>query len=54
MNRCLTVLDFSTGEVHIYQYEDFESIENFIEEQGHRIEDCHYMATDRLILQIHE
>lgn len=51
--KAVTVLDFTLGEVCIYHYEDsVEDLEAFIEEKGHRIKNCHWMATDKLILNI--
>lgn len=49
--KYVTVLDFLTGEVNIYAYEeDLEDLEEFIKEKGHDY--CQWMATDTLKLTI--
>jgi hypothetical protein len=51
----VTVLDYSTGEVHIYRYPDsVEDIEQFIKMRGHNLKDICFMCTDDLILQVHQ
>lgn len=51
----VTVLDFSTGEVHIYRYPDtVEDIEEYLTTRGHKLADIEYMCTDDLILQVHQ
>ena len=50
----VTVLDFETGEVHIYEYShDLQDVEDFISEQGHSSSNYQYLCSDKLILQIH-
>lgn len=52
--KTVTVLDFTTGEVHVYKYpEHTEDIDIFISEQGHSLDNCQWMCTNELILQIH-
>ena len=52
--KTVTVLDFATGEVHIYQYKNnIGDIDEFLMKKGHDINNSLYMCTDRLILQIH-
>lgn len=56
-NCAVTVLDFCTGEVRIYFYdEEMEDpdIETFIELQGHRLKDVHYMCSNPLNFEIYE
>jgi len=48
------VLDFDSGEVHIYYYPETEDVEKFIQEKGHRLSNSLFMTVDRLILHIHE
>lgn len=51
--KAVTVLDFTLGEVCIYNYEDsVEYLEDFIREKGHNLDNCQWMATDKLILKI--
>lgn len=53
----LIILDFGTGEVHIYPYDEniWESPEDFTDEDGYMIIDsnCQYMVVKDLKLQIH-
>jgi len=51
----LIVMDYQTGEIHIYKYKDNDSrsTEEIIEDYGHKKSDCHYMCTDELILKYH-
>jgi hypothetical protein len=50
MNRMktITVLDYTTGKVTQYDIEkwgiDEQRIVNFLEEMGHKTEDCHWMV----------
>lgn len=42
----LYVLDFSTSQVHIYTIQadqQIEDVEEFINQQGHRVQDCQFM-----------
>jgi len=48
-SKYLTVLDFGSG--HVFQYrikgvtaDDSELTENFMELNGHKVSDCHYMT----------
>ena len=51
----VTVLDYSTGEVHIYRYLDsVQDIEEYLTTRGHKLGDIEYMCTDDLILQVHQ
>ena len=50
----VTVLDFETGEVHIYEYShNLEDVKDFISEQGHSVTNCQWLCTDKINLQIH-
>ena len=52
--KYVAVLDFATGEIHIYNsFDDFSDLEQFITEKGHRVKETCYMVTENLILQIH-
>ena len=49
--KCITVLDFETGKVHQYEVmrqegwnPDSESIEDFLESEGHNINNCEWMV----------
>ena len=48
----LTVLDYTTGSVHIYEYKEPVDTELFMEEKGHKVSDCHHMTTETLNLKI--
>lgn len=51
----VTVLDFATGEVHIYRYSNtIEDVEQFIILKGHHLPDVQYMCTEELILKVHQ
>jgi len=58
MKKCVTVLDFLTGEVCVYHYTNKElkkfddSIEEFIESKNHDINNCQFMCNDSLKLII--
>lgn len=57
MNKYLTVLDFNTGTTHIYkltsvQLPNDETVEKFMEEQGHRVSDCEWMLADNIKMEI--
>jgi hypothetical protein len=49
------VMDYRSGEVHIYHTEkmDSEEIEKFIRVKGHAIPACDYMVTEHLKLHVH-
>jgi len=52
----LYVLDFSTAQVHKYAIEadqQIEDVEEFINEQGHRVKDCEFMYGDSIKLVDH-
>lgn len=54
----VTILDFSMGEVHVYQYPenlpDDIDISQWIEENTqHKTKDCQWMCTNELILTVH-
>lgn len=54
-NKVVTVLDFSTGEIHIYRCPiSVEDVEQFLIGKGHRIEVIDYMCTKELILRVHQ
>lgn len=44
----LIILDFSTGEVDIYntQFEDEYNVDDILRKLGHRVSDCQWMITD--------
>ena len=46
--KTITVLDFTTGKVTQYNIErwgiDEGRIEDFIDEMGHKVSDCHWMV----------
>lgn len=57
MNHYLTVLDFTTGTTHIYkltslQQPNDETVEKFMEEQGHKVSDCEWMLADNIKMEI--
>lgn len=48
----LIILEFSTGIVHIYDIERSEPIdEEYIENLGYHVSDCHWMSGDIEIIQ---
>lgn len=48
----LIILEFSTGIVHIYDIERSEPIdEEYIENLGYKVSDCHWMAGEMEIIQ---
>jgi len=50
----VTVLDFETGEVHVYTYnEKFQEVEALLEKKGHNINNSQWLCTKRLVLQVH-
>lgn len=50
----IIILDFETGEVHIYNYSDKEdSDEDFLRSIGHSPSNCQWMIVPDLKLQIH-
>jgi hypothetical protein len=51
----ITILDFSTGEVHIHEYEEgiTTNADEIVREFGYKESDCQYLCTDKLKLQIH-
>jgi hypothetical protein len=56
--KTIIILNFETGEVHIYQYDSKialeDGIEDFIRSKGHSPSNSQWMCTDKLMLQIHE
>ena len=46
--KTITVLDYESGKVYQYNTDkwdiDNESIDSFLANQGHTIEDCHWMV----------
>ena len=51
----VTVLDYSTGKTHIYQYylAHNYTLEEFIVDRGHDLHLVKWMATDTIKFQIH-
>lgn len=49
----LVVLDYVLGEVHLYPISSDTDIEMFIEEQGHDVNECYYMTSERIKLIKH-
>lgn len=51
----ITILDFTTGEVHIHEYEeeDKDACE-IVNDLGYKESECQYICTDKLKLQIHD
>ena len=51
----ITILDCSTGEVHIHEYEkdNEKDAVDILTDLGYRESDCSYMCTDKLKLTIH-
>lgn len=49
----LVVIDYSIGEVHIYQIGHDEDVESFIEDKGHRMDDCYYMTGEHIPIHRH-
>ncbi len=59
MKKVVTVLDFTSGEVFIYHYEEkdlrknySDDIEEFITSKGHDVNNCQYMCADELKLTV--
>ena len=50
----IIILDYSTGEVYIKDYNDkiWQDSENFLLEHGFKENDCNWMIVDKLILKI--
>lgn len=49
------VLDYSTGEVHIYSYEDsLDDLDEFMVDKGHRLSECYIMSVHDLNIIIHD
>lgn len=44
------VLDFTTGEVHIYSLKHDEDAEEFIENSDHNLSNIQWMTTDKQIV----
>ena len=46
--KVITVLDYTTGKVNQYNIEKWDiykqSIEDFLDEAGHKVSDCHWMV----------
>ena len=41
----LVILDYSTGEVHIYKVQEDKEIDNaYLDSLGHNPDDCYYMV----------
>lgn len=54
-NTRVVVLDFNTGEVHVYTTnldKDMDA-EAFIAEKGHKVANCHWMSGEQLPIFIH-
>jgi hypothetical protein len=50
----ITILDFSTGEIHIHEYENTKGdLDEIITELGYKESNCQWLCTDKLKLQIH-
>jgi len=49
------VMDFRTGEVHIYQTERMDNVESekFIRLKGHVLQTCEFMISEYLKLHVH-
>lgn len=48
----LIILEFSTGIAHIYDIERSEPVdEEYIENLGYKVSDCHWMSGDIEIIQ---
>ena len=50
----IIILDYSTGEIYIKNYNDkiWQDSENFLLEHGFKITDCNWMIVDKLNLKI--
>lgn len=60
MEKYITILDYSTGQIHIHKYTDKEledeydnDIEYLISELGYDYDNINYMCSDDLLLTIH-
>jgi hypothetical protein len=51
----ITILDFSTGEVHIHEYEyrNERNDEEIVEDLGYKTSNSQWLCTDKLKFQIH-
>lgn len=55
--KYISVLDYVSGEVHIYTttgINSTEQAEKFIQRNDHKLKDCEFMITEDLILHIHQ
>ena len=55
-NKFIAVLDFASGEVHIYTVQGIETTEEaeeYIATEGHRVKDCNFMMMNVLAFNIH-
>jgi len=55
-NKFIAVLDFASGEVHIYTVQGIETneeAEEYISTFGHSVKDCSFMIMNVLAFNIH-
>jgi hypothetical protein len=50
----IVILDFSTGEAHIYPCSDEMEDTDLLTEKGFKEQDCQWMSVNKLKLKIHE
>ncbi|HOZ83187.1 MAG TPA: hypothetical protein PKU82_09710 [Bacteroidia bacterium] len=51
----IIILDFNTGEAHIYTYDsaEFPEAEDFVNSEGFQSSNCQWLTSDSLTLTIH-
>ena len=51
----IIILNFETAEVHVYDYDEnvWEDCEEFMMSENIRFNDCQWMLTDNLKIEIH-
>lgn len=48
----IVILNYATGTVSIHNMRNGENVKDILQSYGHRIEDCHYMITENLSIDI--